>query len=135
MDAAQGIAVKSFIVKDGKVLLIRRSNLTKHKPGQWDIPGGRLEPGENPFDGLTRETMEETGLDIEIVAPLYIDYFRRDDGQQITMIIFLCKPRSDEIRLSKEHSEYRWTDLSDPEEFSGWFEPIFKNYTKYYSGR
>jgi len=30
-----------------------------HKPGTWDIPGGRLELGEDPFLGLKRETHEE----------------------------------------------------------------------------
>ena len=50
------IAVKSFIMNsENKLLLIKRRSNDVHKPGQWDIPGGRLELGEDPFLGLKRE--------------------------------------------------------------------------------
>jgi len=106
------ISVKSFIVnKKNELLLIKRVNNDVHTPGAWEIPGGRLELGEDPFEGLKRETKEETGLDIEILNPLNIQHFTRDDGQKITMIIFLCRPVSDSVALSKEHAQYEWSDL------------------------
>jgi 8-oxo-dGTP diphosphatase len=127
-----GIAVKCFVVSDGRLLLLKRSKKTKHRPGAWDIPGGRLEPGENPFEGLERETMEETGIKTEMVAPLYVDYFRREDGQQITMIVFLCKARSTDVILSEEHDEYVWKDLKETG-FPEFVEPMLKNYRQYFS--
>lgn len=123
-------AAKAFIVKDGKVLLIKREPTDTHKPSQWDIPGGRLNPGENPFIGLKREILEETGIDIEILMPLAVHYFTRDDGQVITLLIFLCKPLSDEIKLSHEHTEYKWADLSDKNEFPIWLHQVLDNYSK-----
>ena len=109
-----GIAVKSFIVNEkNKLLLIKRRDNDVHSPGAWEIPGGRLDLGENPFEVLKRETKEETGLDIEILNPLNIQYFTREDGQKITMLIFLCKPLSNSIRLSEEHTEYIWADLDE----------------------
>jgi len=47
----------------GRVLLARRA----HEPdaGLWDAPGGFLEEGEDPLDGLRRELREETGLEVE----------------------------------------------------------------------
>lgn len=108
------IAVKSFIVNEkGDLFLIKRRENDPHKPGVWEIPGGRLEQGESPFIGLKRETKEETGLDIEILHPLTIHHFTRDDGQTITMIVFLCKPLSGEVTLSKEHTEYVWSSLEN----------------------
>src|SRR5690242_1955170 len=95
------IAVKAFIIKDDKLLLLKRRSNDVHKPGDWDIPGGRLELGEDPFLGLKRETKEETGLDITIQRPLDIHHFTRDDGQIITMLIFLCEPGAGEITLSE----------------------------------
>ncbi|HEX9503665.1 MAG TPA: NUDIX domain-containing protein [Patescibacteria group bacterium] len=95
-------AAKAFIVKDGKLLLLKRRANDAYMPGTWDNPGGRLEQGENPYTGLQREVKEETDLDIEVWMPLDVHYFTRDDGQQITLIIFVCKLKSEEIRLSEE---------------------------------
>lgn len=127
-----GISVKSFIVKDNKVLLIKRDKNDSFKADRWEIPGGRLEHGEDPFVGLKRETAEEVGLNIEILCPLDIQHLtREDDGQKITMIIFLCKPLSSEIILSPEHQEYKWTDINgSPEFFPEWLLPVIKNFNK-----
>jgi len=107
-----GLAVKSFIVNDKKeLLLVKRQDDDVHSPGAWEIPGGRLELGENPFEALRRETKEETNLDIEIKNPLRVHHFERDDGQMITMISFLCKPKSHSVVLGDEHTDYKWIEL------------------------
>lgn len=114
-------AAKAFIIKDSKLLLIKRRPNDAHRPGAWDIIGGRLEPGESPFLGLQREAKEEADIEIEIVMPLDVNYFTRDDGQQITLMIFLCRIKSGEIKLSEEHTEYKWLDLKSPiQEFPEW---------------
>ncbi len=107
------IAVKAFIVDDKQqVLLVKRSNDDAHKPGVWEIPGGRLDSeDEDPYDGLKREVKEEVGLEIEIIHPLQIDHFTREDGQKITMLIFLCKYLSGSLNLSHEHSDVSWTPI------------------------
>lgn len=108
------LAVKSFIVNEKReLLLIKREDNDPHKPGIWEIPGGRLELGEDPFKGLKRETKEETGLEIDMLNPLRVHHFTRDDGQKITMITFLCKPLSKSVVLSKEHTEYLWINLDE----------------------
>ncbi|MBI4175697.1 MAG: NUDIX domain-containing protein [Candidatus Aenigmarchaeota archaeon] len=127
------LAVKAFIVKDGKLLLIRRRWDDVHKPDKWDIPGGRLEPGEDPFEGLKREVKEEINMDgLETLMPIEIKHFTRDDGQKITMIIFLCRISPGKIGLSKEHREYRWVDLHNPDGIiPGFFMPAVEKYLKY----
>lgn len=107
------IAVKSFIVHDGKLLVLERRKTDKHKPGAWDLPGGRLSQGESPFLGLKRETLEETGLDIEIHNPLKVHHFTREDGQQITMLVFVCSTQSTAVQLSEEHTAFEWIALHD----------------------
>jgi len=44
---------------DGRLLLIRRANPPAQ--GQWSLPGGRVEPGEDWRDAVLRELEEETG--------------------------------------------------------------------------
>ncbi|MBL7021731.1 NUDIX domain-containing protein [Patescibacteria group bacterium] len=47
--------------KEGKVLLCHRDDLMK-----WNLPGGRMEKGESPWDAVVREVKEETGLDVKV---------------------------------------------------------------------
>ena len=103
-----------------------------HYAGKWDIPGGRLEVGEDPLEGLKRETKEETNLDIDILLPIGTQHFTRDDGQRITMIIFLCKPLTNNIVMSKaQHTEYKWVDATKTEEHPSWLMSTSENFLKY----
>ena len=104
-------AAKAFIVQDGKLFMTKRRANDRHKPNAWDIPGGRLELGEDPFEGLKREAKEEANLNIEILMPLSVHHFVRDDGQKITLTIYLCNMLASDIKLSEEHQEYKWMDL------------------------
>jgi 8-oxo-dGTP diphosphatase len=111
------LAVKSLIINDrGELLLIKRRDNDVHCPSHWEIPGGRLNPGEDPEQGLKRETKEETGLDIEIKHPIRVHHFIREDNQKITMITFFCKPISNSIKLSEEHTEHEWCNLETAKE-------------------
>lgn len=125
------IAVKACIIRNKALLMLERRTNDAHKPGQWDVPGGRLAPAENPFDGLKREVKEETGHDITIHFPLAVHHFTRDDGQVITMIFFACtlSDPSQDIQLSEEHTNYEWRDLDrvDPwinEDLKRWLPPV-----------
>lgn len=115
-----GIAVKAFIVRDGKLLVLQRNPGDTHYAGKWDLPGGRLARAEEPISGLKRETREETGLDIEPLIPLKTEHFTREDGEIITMIVFLCRPLNDGITLSREHTAYMWIDVTELEKHPGW---------------
>src|SRR5680860_1421288 len=63
--------VRAVIIKDGKILLIKRT-----KPGlvYWVIPGGGVEAGETNEDALIRECKEELGISIKI-KELIMDIF------------------------------------------------------------
>jgi len=110
------VAVKTFIVKDGKLFVVKRASDDVQKPNVWEIPGGRLDLGEDPFLGIIREIKEETGMYIDVVYPMSVRHFERDDGQIITMIIFLCKPKNDFVKLSEEHSQFEWVEIENCKE-------------------
>jgi 8-oxo-dGTP diphosphatase len=127
-------AAKAFIVQDGKLFMMKRRPNDPHKPGKLDIPGGRLELGEDPFEGLKREAREEINLEIEIIMPLCVKHFVREDGQKITLTIYWCKLLSGEVKLSEEHTEQKWMhmekDLSEIPEFFYNAISNFKNFIK-----
>lgn len=110
------IAAKSFVIKDNKLLVLKRASNDVQMPDIWEIPGGRLELGEDPHEGIKRETKEETGIDIEVLNPINVRHFNRDDGQTITMLIFLCKALNDNVKISKEHSDFEWLPLDNCKE-------------------
>ncbi|WP_194920345.1 NUDIX hydrolase [Catenulispora rubra] len=62
--ASFGIGVHLMMIKDGRILLLRRSN-TGFADGLWQVPGGGLELGESLTACAAREGKEETGALIE----------------------------------------------------------------------
>ncbi len=53
----------------GRILLAQRP-AGKYLAGGWEFPGGKLEPGEDRFEGLKRELLEELGVTLESAKPL-----------------------------------------------------------------
>jgi 8-oxo-dGTP pyrophosphatase MutT (NUDIX family) len=87
------------------VLLTRRSSAMRAHPGQWALPGGRLEPGESPLDGARRELHEELGLELGPDALLgTLDDYATRSGYVITPLVFWAgrepalKPDPGEVR-------------------------------------
>ncbi|HCU80935.1 MAG TPA: DNA mismatch repair protein MutT, partial [Chloroflexi bacterium] len=56
------LATMVYCIKDGDVLLMLRNK--EPNLGLWVGPGGKLEPGESPYDCAKRELYEETGLEV-----------------------------------------------------------------------
>ncbi len=54
-----------FLRKDGKILVGQRPE-NNSLPGQWEFPGGKIEPGETPEQALAREMEEELGIEVEV---------------------------------------------------------------------
>jgi len=110
------IAVKAFVFNNNKVFLVKRAQDDVQSPGMWEIPGGRLDLGEDPYLGLIREVKEETGLYVRPISPMTVRHFERDDGQIITMLVFLCKVSGGEAKLSEEHSDFQWVYIDECKE-------------------
>ncbi|HSX08456.1 MAG TPA: NUDIX domain-containing protein [Candidatus Saccharimonadales bacterium] len=111
----QRIACKAVIEYTSKVLILREAStyIEGTNGGRYHLPGGRIEPGEPYKDGLAREVLEETGLQVTLGKPLYAgEWFPiiRGEQNQIVATFFDCKAQTDEVRLSNEHDDYRWID-------------------------
>lgn len=72
----------------------------------WEIPGGKLEPGETPEDCIVREIREELATEIKAEKILgLVDYDYPDF--HLTMHCILCSIVSGELKLL-EHESARW---------------------------
>ena len=107
------LTVKGIVERDGKILVLKRSALDDHLPEVWETPGGGVDREENPQEALKREILEETGLVVAIGRPFKVFTFRKDTGEFKVGITFLCQYESGEMKLSEEHSEYRFIKPSE----------------------
>jgi len=101
------ITVKAIIFNEGKILLLRRKMASRDGHGFWELPGGGLKFGETLEEALQREVLEETGLEINVIQPVYtFSALREEKNLQKIGIAFLCSCRELLISLSNEHSEF-----------------------------
>jgi 8-oxo-dGTP diphosphatase len=99
----------ALIVKENHVLLVLRA--VEPFKDCWDIPGGFLEPGEHPLEGMLREVKEETGLDVRVIDWLgvYIDRYTSDGEEFFTLNhYYIVEPRDGKLRAADDVNEYRW---------------------------
>lgn len=108
-------ALKAFIERDGKILVIRESGKYADgtNQGSFDVPGGRLQPGEKFDEALRREVKEETGLDVDIGAPFFLNEWRptvRGEEWQIVGTFVRCVAKDGDVKMEGDHDEYLWID-------------------------
>lgn len=106
------ITVKAIVIYHQKILILKRTRPSSDGLGFWELPGGGLEYGETPHQALIRELKEETNLDIKIIKPVYTFTAIRPDYQTVG-IGFLAIPTNDHVKISDEHTEYRFVSSDE----------------------
>ena len=95
--------------------------------GRWDIPGGFLEEGEHPLEGLKRELREETGLEVEPIELLgiWMDTYGGDSTAEATLNFYwTARVVSGEPKAADDVDELGWFA---PDELPGPDELAFEN--------
>ena len=113
------LAVSAAIVRDGKVLVVRRARPPAN--GLYTLPGGVVEAGETLEEAVAREVLEETSMTI---APVALAGFRetiaRDRDERVerhfVILCFASRWLAGEPVLNEELSEARWLE---PAELAG----------------
>lgn len=101
--------VAAIIKKDNQIMIAQR--LKGEFAGQWEFPGGKIEPNETPQEALKREIEEEMELDIsvdEYLITAEYDY----STFHISMDCFMCSLNNTEIHLH-DHSAIKWIELDE----------------------
>ena len=95
-----------FFTDGQKVLLLKRSEKGKNY-GTWCLPGGHIEKGESPIEAAKRESKEECG------KVKGIEFDSNKEQNWTTFFFKINKPFS--CKMSAEHSNYKWADISELE--------------------
>lgn len=97
----------AIVVKDGRVLLVRRR--VPEGSLSWQFPAGKVEDAEDPSDAAVRETREETGL---AVAARQVLGERAHPATGRTMIYVACDVVTGEatVTAKEEISDVSWSD-------------------------
>jgi 8-oxo-dGTP diphosphatase len=116
-------AVKAFIVYNNKILILKES--LKYQDGsnigKYDVVGGRVKPGQRFDESLLREIKEETGLDVSIGKPFFVNEWRpvvKEEQWQIIGTFFECLTDSDQVILSEDHDDFQWIDPSEYKQYN-----------------
>lgn len=103
------IASAVIFREPNRVLLLRRSSLSRTFPGYWQLPEGRIESGELPEQAIHRELREELSCDIASASYVTMLADAARWGRKRYMLvrsIYAITLAPGRIRLSSEHSEY-----------------------------
>jgi 8-oxo-dGTP diphosphatase len=112
-------ALKAIVLKNDKILILKRSVRENCFSSQWDIPGGRINFGETPEEALKREVKEETGLSIKVLKPVRTwTFFKNKKNTQVIGLTMLCRYKSGKVKLSKEHKDFRWIKPEDVKKYN-----------------
>lgn len=120
--------LKAFVGNGEKLLIL------EDKDGQWELPGGKIQIGEDIPEAFHREIKEELGERIEVErGPLFHVWIRQPNPNQnffIFLVGFLCTLKSGEITISPEHKSFRWITKKEVDSID--FENTYKDAIKQY---
>lgn len=115
------VVAKTLVFDEaGKLLLLKRSASDDHRPGGLDLPGGKVEEGEEIVAGALREAKEESGLNID---PQHIDWVYADTvvshNSELKVTVnmvrttFIARVYKPNVILSHEHDGFSWHTMED----------------------
>ena len=113
-----------FRIKNGELefLLLKRSP-EQYYPSLWQMVTGKIKENETAYQSALREIKEETGLIPEKfwVAPTVNSFYSPDKDYICLLPVFAARVKDEcEIKLSKEHTEYKWVNTDEAKQLLAW---------------
>lgn len=106
------VSVKGIIIEDGKVWL------RKNERDEWELPGGKIDPGEQPEETVLRELLEELGFTSEVKGIVDVHMYTiqksMDESLGVLVVSYLCTVlnKSGEFELIGEAGQSEFSEFS-----------------------
>ena len=100
------VAAAVLIEKDGRVLLVRRSN--EPFRGLWTLPAGFINGGEDPAEAAARECLEETGLKVQVTRVLDIISGKEHPRGADFIIVYVAEVLDGELKPDDDADAVEW---------------------------
>lgn len=110
------IGVGGIVIRQGKVLMVQHNY--GHLQGQWLLPGGHVDPGENLDAAIEREVLEETGIRAQAGGIVAIRSLILPDSRVEVYVVFLMDYRSGQARANSP-AEIAGAGYFTPEQIQG----------------
>jgi 8-oxo-dGTP diphosphatase len=104
------IRVVAAVVRRGDALLVTRRPDLPGRPGQWEFPGGKVEPGEGEPEALARELREELGCAVE-VGRLLLRHAHRYPDLEVELAFYACAMAPDARPAPIGVAELAWARI------------------------
>jgi 8-oxo-dGTP pyrophosphatase MutT (NUDIX family) len=112
------LVVGAAVVRAGMLLASRRTR-PPEAAGRWELPGGKVEPGEDPGDALVREIAEELGC--QVTVERWLEGEQAIDASHVLRAA-RCRLAGAEPRSGADHDELRWLAPEQLDDVD-WLEP------------
>jgi 8-oxo-dGTP diphosphatase len=121
------VGIGGVIIENGRALLIKRGS--EPLLGQWSIPGGTLELGESLQQGVARELLEETGLEVQVLDMIeafdriFLDAAALDPGKRsrpkyhYVIVDYLCERVGGEAQAGSDVTDIAYATEDELEKF------------------
>jgi 8-oxo-dGTP diphosphatase len=104
----------AIIIQNNKVLIAQRAP-SDALAGMWELPGGKIEPGESPQQCLKREIREELEVEIDVLD-FFGESIHRYDHGEIRLLAYFCRWTGGDFAL-KVHSRIEWVGSDELDRF------------------
>ena len=115
------VGVGGVVIRDQRALLIQRGSAPLE--GEWSIPGGMLEIGETILEGVQRELLEETAIEVRVLDLIEVfERLTRDEAGKLkyhfVILDYLCEAVRGEARAGSDVTDVAWAGESELSEYS-----------------
>jgi len=129
MEKPYGLTMRGLTKKNDTILILKRHPKSNTNPNKWELPGGKVDPGEDFDKALTREFDEETNLDIglgDLIGAVQEDFPHKKTIALVMNVSILSDEV--EVKISDEHVDWKWATIDEINdlEISTWFETLLK---------
>jgi 8-oxo-dGTP diphosphatase len=110
------VGVGGVVIHNERALLIRRGRAPLE--GEWSIPGGMLEIGETLLEGVQRELLEETAIEVKVLDLIEVfERVTRDEAGQLkyhfVILDYLCEAVRGDAQAGSDVTDVAWARESE----------------------